>query len=52
MQAVMLEKALYKVPHEHKLFEAPPGAELSEDERAEYFDKSSSEKTNDDYKAI
>jgi len=32
MQAVMLEKALFKVPHEAGLFEAPAKAEFSESE--------------------
>ena len=32
MQAVMLEKALFKVPHEAGLFEAPKDAEFSESE--------------------
>ena len=32
MQAVMLEKALYKVPHEIGLFEAPSNVEFSDDE--------------------
>ena len=35
MQAVMLEKALYKVPHEAGLFEAPDNVEFSDDESEE-----------------
>ena len=36
MQAVMLEKALFKVPHEHGLFEAPENAEFSDESDDEH----------------
>ena len=58
MQAVMLEKALYKVPHELGWFEAPSHVELSdseseaEDAEGKVSAAAGGEKEDDGYKAI
>merc|ERR1719362_1092404 len=51
MQAVMLEKALYKVPEDNKLFEAPDGAEETEDEVIHFKTTEADDKV-DDFKAV
>ena len=55
MQAVMLEKALFKVPHESGWFEAPLHLDASDSEGDEFADKQALKATDsgdDGYKAI
>lgn len=53
MQAVMLEKALFKVPHEHGMFEAPENCEFSESEDEDHVHRNGSiSNKDDDYKVV
>ena len=50
MQAVMLEKALYKVPHEIGMFEAPSNCEFSDSEDERVHTQKSGQ--DDDFKIV